>query len=267
MSQKPGDQPSPVSSERRGAIAIVRYANAPTGLITNKGAAQLHAAIEPLLADPAIRAVILTGSGDTFIRHADVRQILRAGEALASGQIEPESFVDAPFPNLCRLLDSADKPVIAAINGLCMGGGFEIALACTLRIASSSVQRIGLPEARLGIFPGCGGTQRLPMILGRSRARLFMLQGSVVDARQAQSLGLVDDVADCALSGALALAENLASRDPAAVAAILQLTRAGIDAGLAEEHRAFGRLLRDQPQVLDQLRQFIDGDRSLDQLP
>lgn len=256
-----------VTVERRPPIAIVRYDNTPAGTITNKGAALLHTAIEPLLAEPAVRAVILTGSGDIFIRHADVSQILRAGDALASGQIEPESFVDAPFPRLCRLLDSAPKPVIAAINGTCMGGGLEIALACTLRVAGGDVSLIGLPESRIGIFPGCGGTQRLTAIMGLSRARLFMIDGAVVSAQQAHALGLVDELADNALDGAIALAERLAQREPAAVAAILQLTRPAIDADLAEEHRAFGKLLQEQPGARERLQAFAEGDATLDQLP
>jgi enoyl-CoA hydratase/carnithine racemase len=249
-----------VSVEYRGAVAIARFANPPDGQIANKGAAQLHDAVAGLLADAAVRVIILAGGQEgIFIRHADVGQILRAGEALAAGHIKPGSFVDTPFALLGQLLDQASKPVIAAIDGVCMGGGLEIALACTMRIASPAACSIGLPEIRIGIFPGGGGTQRLPQLIGWHRARLFVLQGEVVDAAEALALGIVDELAPSALERALALAAIIASRPAVAVAAILGLMRppAG-QAELAGESLEFAKLLQHEPAVLAQIRQFLD---------
>lgn len=258
-----------ITVEHRESIAIVRFANPPSGLIANKSAMQLLARLTALLADDTVRAIVLTGGeDDVFIRHADVGQIQRAADALARGEIGAEDFFVGPFPRLGRLLDGADKPVIAAINGVCMGGGLEIALACTARIASASVKAIGLPEIRIGIFPGAGGALRLQRLLGQSRAWLFMLRGAVVDAAVALELGIIDEVAPDALERALALAADFARRPAGAVAAILQLTRRSIsDEMLCAEQTAFAHLLRDDASVRAHLQQFIDSGDRLDQQP
>ena len=193
-------------------------------------------------------------------------QISRAAEAIASGQIHASSFIDAPFPRLGKMLDAATKPVIAAIDGVCMGGGFEIALACTMRVASPAAVSIGLPEIRIGIFPGAGGTQRLPRLIGKHRARLFMMRGTIVDAAQALKLGLVDELAPSALNRAIELAEEFASRPAGAIAAIMRLTQQLDDEGLEEEITSFASLLRDDPAVREQLRRFSLNGSKIDKL-
>lgn len=259
---------SAIHSARHGTTAILSFANPPLHLIDNKGAAQLCEALAQQLDDPAVRAIVLTGSGkDVFIRHADVAQIARAGDALADGRITPETFRDAPFPRLGRMLDDAQKPVIAAIDGICMGGGLEIAIACTMRIAGPGATRIGLPEMRLGIFPGSGGTQRLARLIGWQRARLFALRGEVVDAPTALVLGLVDEIADDPLDRALAIAAAFEQRNAATVAAVLALTRSpDLDAGLDAELIAFATLLRDDVAVRERLARFVQNDERLDRL-
>lgn len=258
-----------VRVERRGAVAILAYRNPPHGLIPNKGAVLLAEALAPLLDDPAVRAVVLTGGQEgLFIRHADVSQILRAAEALQSGAITPESFVDAPFPRLGALIEAADKPVIAAIDGLCMGGGLEIALCCMMRIAGAAARAIGLPEIRIGIFPGSGGTQRLPRLIGTQRARRFMLEGGVVDATGALELGIVDEVVPDALERAVEIAQDFARRPPAAVAAILRLTRNPVPAEcLRAELIAFAELLRDDAGASAIMRRFVDQGGELQDMP
>lgn len=255
--------------ERLGGVAIVAYHNPPHGLIPNKGAMLLAQAMAPLLDDPAVRAIVLTGGdADVFIRHADVSQIVRAAEALACGTITPNSFIDAPFPRLGALIERAEKPVIAAINGLCMGGGLEIALCCMMRVAGSQVTAIGLPEIRIGIFPGSGGTQRLPRLIGRDRARRFMLEGAVVDAAKALELGIVDEVAPIALDRAVEIAQGFAARPPEAVAAIMRLTRDATPAeGLEQELTAFAELLRDEGAATDIMRRFVAEGRELQDMP
>jgi enoyl-CoA hydratase/carnithine racemase len=247
--------------ERIGAVAIVRFANPPSGLITRKGAAHLADAIESLLGDPSVRVLVLTGAAlGVFIRHADVAQIVRAGEALVAERIGIEDFLDSPFMQLTRLCERAPIPVIAAIDGVCTGGGFEIALACTLRVAGRSVEQIGLPEIRIGLFPGAGGTQRLRRLIGSHRARAFILRGAVVAADDALALGLVDEVAPSAFERAMEWAEELAGRSPAAVCAIMELTRTeDEDAGLREEGLRFARLLKEHPETLARLRAFLAG--------
>ena len=256
------------SVERRGAIAIVRFSNPPEGCIATQGAAQLADDIETLLSDPAVRGIVLTGGQDgVFIRHADVAQLVRAAEAISSGRTQPADFVDSPFARLTCLLDAADKPVIAAINGICMGGGLEIALACTMRVASPAVTEIGLPEIRIGIFPGGGGTQRLPRVMGWHRARLFMLKGAVVDATEAHALGIVDELAPSPLDRAIGLAQEFAKRPGGAVAAILRLTQ-GSDSreNLAAEAISFAELLRDDSSAVARMRKFVEERQKLDEV-
>ena len=251
------------SVERSGAVAVVRFDNPPSGLIASKGAAQLADALEAQFGDSSVRALVITGAAPgVFIRHADVAQIVRAGEALAAERSGIEDFLASPFVRLTRLCEIAPIPVIAAIDGVCMGGGFEIALSCTFRIAARAVERIGLPEIRVGIFPGSGGTQRLGRLIGTHRARAFILRGAVVGAEQALSMGLIDEVAPSALARAMELADELAGRSPAAVRAIMELTRIDdYEAGLREEVVRFAALLKDHPETLARLRAFIaDGD-------
>lgn len=258
--------PASVTLERRDGATIIRYANAPTGFISNGGAAQLADAVQAGLDDAQTRVLILTGQDDVFIRHADVAQIARAAQAVADGAIQPASFIGAPFDRLGRLIERADKPVIAAINGVCMGGGFEIALACHMRIAQTSVQAIGLPEIRLDIFPGAGGPERLSRLIGPHRARLFMLDGSVVGADVALAQGLVDAVAPDALAAALEVAAGWAGRSQRAVAAILGLTQPD-DGHAVDSVEAFGQLLRDDAAIRPRLARFTTDGEALDALP
>jgi len=143
---------------------------------------------------------------------------------------------------------SAPKPVIAAINGLCMGGGFELTLACDIRIAGRSVTAIGLPETRVGIFPGGGGTQRLPRVIGEAKALELILRGRVLAAKAALELGLVHELADDPLARALEIAAEFAARPPEGVAYAKRLTRAALDRplseGLADERASFVEVVR-----------------------
>ncbi|HEX7872303.1 MAG TPA: enoyl-CoA hydratase/isomerase family protein [Sphingobium sp.] len=256
-----------VGIERRGGIGIIRFGNSPDALIGNRGAAGIERAAAELLDDPAIRVLILTGAGPgTFIRHANVDFLVRAGDALAEEKIDAASFEASPFMQLGARLDHARKPVIAAIAGPCMGGGLEIALACTLRIVSAAVGSIGLPEVRIDIFPGGGGTQRLMRVMTPQRARRFMLLGEVVDAAAALTLGIVDEVVPNALTRALELAETLAARSPDALAAMLAMTRPRADERLAEEARAFAEVIREAP-ARDRMRDFVARGERLDAVP
>lgn len=258
--------PSQVAVEGRGAVAVVRFVNPPAGFIANKGAAQLRDALSGLLADPAVRVVILTGAqAGVFIRHADVSQIARAGDAVAEGRIGPGSFVTTPFCELATLLRDSLKPIIAAIDGDCMGGGFELALNCTMRIAGAPVAAIGLPEVKVDIFPGLGGIERMARLVGMHRARLFALRGEVVSAAEALVLGLVDEVAPDALARALQVAEELAGRNPATVATIMRLARD--NAALEETGIAMAELLGAEAGIRTLLHAFVESGERLQDLP
>jgi enoyl-CoA hydratase/carnithine racemase len=146
------------------------------------------------------------------------------------------------------VIASAPKPVIAAINGLCMGGGFELSLACDLRIVGRDVTAIGLPETRVGIFPGGGGTQRLPRVIGEAKATEIILRGLTVDGPTAHQVGMVHEVADDPLARALEIAAEFEGRGAEGVAYAKRLTRAALDRplaeGLADERRSFVEVMR-----------------------
>jgi enoyl-CoA hydratase len=133
--------------------------------------------------------------------------------------------------------------VVAAINGLCMGGGFELSLACDLRIANPAVGAIGLPETKIGIFPGGGGTQRLPRVVGEAKALEIILRGLTFTGEEAHRIGLVHELADDPLARALQIAAEWEGRGAEGIAAAKRLTRAALDRpvfeGLADERAAF----------------------------
>ncbi len=206
---------------------------------------ELEQAFTTLAADPGLRAVILTGSGDrAFAAGADIRALAEtdAATGLAASQRGQQVFA-----LIASTLERAGKPIIAAINGVALGGGCELALACTLRIASDKA-RLGFPEVKLGLIPGYGGTARLTRLIGRSAALRLMLSAQIVDAPEALRLGLVDEVTPPAelLPRARTLADTIASMAPLAIAGVLEAVARGTDQplphALAVEAEIFGRL-------------------------
>jgi enoyl-CoA hydratase len=198
-----------------------------------------------LAADPAVRAVILTGAGDrAFAAGADIRALTETDATTGRAAAERGHHV---FGLIQSQLEHAGKPVLAAINGVALGGGCELALACTLRIASEKA-RLGFPEVKLGLIPGYGGTQRLTRLIGRSAALRLMLSAQIVDAPEALRIGLVDEVVPTAdlLPRTLALAETIASLAPLAIAGVLEAVERGegkpLPEGLRDEAEIFGRL-------------------------
>ena len=235
-----------VSVARRGGAAIMTYANPPFGTMTAAGSQEMLDAFRPLAADPAVRSVIITGGlPGIFIRHYDVDELSVMGDQLKDRPLPPPS--DTPpadgFLALVDAIYAAPKPVVAAINGLCMGGGFELSLACDLRIASPTVEAIGLPETRIGIFPGGGGTQRLPRVVGEAKAVEIILRGLTFTGAEAHAIGMVHELADDPLARALEIAAEFADKGADGVAYAKRLTRAALDRpvaeGLADERASF----------------------------
>ncbi|MDF8332192.1 enoyl-CoA hydratase/isomerase family protein [Novosphingobium cyanobacteriorum] len=260
-----GSENDLIAIEQRGHVRIVRIQNPPDGCIAAKGARQLLTVLADAFVDHDVRAIVLVGAQpDVFIRHAEVRGIGRAAAALAEGRIAPADFANNPFLDLVERLDRAEKPVIAAINGICMGGGLEIALACTARIAGRNVKAIGLPEIRIDIIPGAGGMVRLARLIGMHQARLHVLRGSVLDAVEAHAQGIVDEVADDPFAAALDLADAIAHRHPAAVTAIMRSFRDGLSS--RQSGPTFASVIA-EPGVLDRLERFISCEERLDQVP
>jgi enoyl-CoA hydratase len=175
-----------------------------------------------------VRAVVLTGAGEkAFVAGADI------GELASLSALEGEQ-VAARGQRIFHLIENCGKPVIACINGFALGGGCELALACTLRIASSSA-RLGQPEVKLGIIPGYGGTQRLPRLIGKGAALKMILTGEAVSAAEALRLGLVDEVVapDQLQARAEEIALTIAAMAPLAVRDSIRAVNSGYDLPLA----------------------------------
>ena len=176
----------------------------------------------------AIRAVLLTGAGEkAFVAGADI------GELATLSPLEGEQ-VAIRGQRIFNLIENCGKPVIACINGFALGGGCELALACTLRIASSNA-RLGQPEVKIGIIPGYGGTQRLPRLIGKGAALKMILTGEAISAAEALRLGLVDEVVepDQLLPRAEQIAQTIAGMAPLAIRDAIRAVNSGYDLPLA----------------------------------
>ncbi len=243
-----------VTRERKGSAVVLTYANPPWGTMTAAGAREMYALAKAALDDPEVRCLILTGGvPGVFIRHYDVDELADMSARLQDGPPPPPPRADAPPPppgflEMTDIIAAADKPVVAAINGLCQGGGFELALACDIRIATPESASIGLPETRIGIFPGGGGTQRLPRVVGESRALEIILRGLTFTGTEAHAIGLVHELSSDPLARALEMAREWEGRGAEGIAAAKRLTRAALDRplseGLSEERRSFLEVMR-----------------------
>ena len=173
--------------ERRGAVALLTLKDEGLNGYTYKMFRDLDNAILEARFDPEVQAIVITGDGPHFCAGANIN-MLEAADATSKYY-----FCLHANETLSRL-EQTPKLVIAAINGHCVGGGFEIALACDLRIARRAGGKLGLPEINLGVLPGTGGTQRLTRLVGSAKAMELMLAGTTVDAEKAAELGLVTQV-------------------------------------------------------------------------
>ena len=243
--------------EREGAVALVTV-NRPSVLnaLNRQTLDDLRQAVDGLAADEGVRAVVLTGAGaKAFVAGADINELAtmtpEEGRVLASaGQ--------AVFERIAQL----GKPVIAAVNGFALGGGCELAMACTLRLAADTAT-FGQPEIKLGLMPGYGGTQRLPRLVGQTKALELLLTGASISAAEAERIGLVNRVVPAAalMDEARGLAAALAAQAPAAVRAILEAVHRGIDIPMAEacalEASLFG-LLTATADMREGTRAFLE---------
>lgn len=222
-----------IVTERRGSIEIVRL-NRPEkfNALSREMILALNAIFTELEGDTALRAVILTGTGEkAFCAGTDISELANADPLQISAPLQISSRGQA----LCNQIEALGVPVIAAVNGIAAGGGCELALACHLRVASSGA-RFSLPETRLGIIPGYGGTQRLAREIGPGPALEMMLTGKIVDADAALRLGLVNRLVSSGdvLVEAESLANEIAGLAPLAIRACLKAVRLGAELSLAE---------------------------------
>ena len=221
-------------------VAIVTIDHRPVNALDRQTLQELGQVMDAIAAEAVVKVVILTGGGSlAFVAGADIKEVSQLGSIEAAKEMA--ALGQAVFLKVQRL----GKPVIAAINGVCLGGGLELAMACHLRISGDRA-RFGQPEINLGIIPGWGGTQRLPRIIGKAKATEWILTGDVVMAQEALRLGLVNQVVpqDGVLKAAKDLARKIASKGAVAVAQALQAIEDGLEKplteGLGKEAEAFG---------------------------
>jgi enoyl-CoA hydratase len=213
-----------------GAVATVTV-NRPGVLNALNAAAlaELDTAMRALQADPSVRVVILTGAGEkAFVAGADIKELatLTPDAAKAHAELGQRVF---------DLVERLGKPVIAAVNGFALGGGCELAMACTVRLAVDTA-KFGQPEVKLGLTPGFAGTQRLPRLVGKGRAMELVLGGGPIDAAEALRIGLVNRVVPAAalLDAARDLARAWAANAPLAMRYAMEAISHGLETSFAE---------------------------------
>jgi enoyl-CoA hydratase len=216
--------------ERDGAVAIVTVSRPKVlNALNQQTLDELRRTILALKHDDGVRAVILTGAGEkSFVAGADINEL--AVQTPSSGRdhaMRGQHVLD--------LIENMGKPVIAAINGYALGGGCELAMACTIRIAADTA-RLGQPEINLGIMPGYAGTQRLARLVGKGRALELLLSGDQIPAQDAYRLGLVNRVVPAAalMTEARTLAAGLATKAPIAMRYIIDAVNKGLEMPFAE---------------------------------
>lgn len=215
----------------------------------------LNALMDQVDTDPAIRGVILTGSGPkAFVAGADISEFtqLSKEEAMALAKRGQDCFFR---------LERSRKPIIAAVNGFALGGGCELAMSCHIRLASENA-RFGQPEVNLGLIPGYGGTQRLTQLIGKGRAMELMMSGNMLNAADAHRVGLVNHVftADTLLEESKKLLTTILSKGPNAVGRVIAAVNAAgapDEAGYKEEVRLFGECFG-TPEMQEGVGAFLE---------
>jgi enoyl-CoA hydratase len=250
-------EPRNLLVEKRDGIATVSI-NRPDKLnaLNEQTIRELGDAARALAEDAAVRGIIVTGVGaKAFVAGADIAELATMSplHGVAVSRLGQRVFRD---------LELSPKPVIAAVNGFALGGGCELALACHLRIAAENA-RFGLPEVKLGIIPGYGGTLRLPRIVGKGRALELILTGEMIDAVEAHRIGLVNRVfpADSLLDETRALMESILRNGPVALGLAIESTTRGLEIpfedALAFESNLFG-LLAATTDMREGMNAFLD---------
>jgi enoyl-CoA hydratase len=246
--------------EVREGVALVTL-NRPERMNTLGGSMKdelRHVFTDLARLDSAVHAVVITGSGDrAFCAGADIKERAASTPTLAEFHLRQKAT-----HALFRDIETLEKPVIAAINGVALGGGLELALCADIRIASANA-RLGLPEARIGALPAAGGTQRLPRVVGQGWAKQLMFTGDHIDAQHALRIGLVNEVMESAdlLPRAFAMARRMAECAPLSIRFIKQAVdlgmQTGIEAGLEYERFAAAIVVTSEDRT-EGMRAFVE---------
>lgn len=224
--------------EKQDKIAVVTIQNPPVNALSQAVLKELEETIDEVAKDASVKVLVLTGAGTVFVAGADIKEFT-AIQTPEDGKRAAEKG-----QRIFRKLELLEKPVIAAINGVCLGGGMELAMACHLRFCSDRA-RLGQPEIQLGIIPGFGGTQRLPRLVNPGKALEWILSGEAISPKDALAAGLVNHVLPDAdlLRHTLGFAKRLSEKSAIALKAALSAVRASrqdLDEGMQAELEAFG---------------------------
>jgi enoyl-CoA hydratase/carnithine racemase len=222
-------------------VARITLHNPPANVLNLPMLKELELVLNEIEEDDYVRVVILTGTGRFFCAGADINELAHLTTVHAGSEFAVLG------QGLFNRIERSEKPILAAINGTCVGGGLELALACHIRVAAVGAV-MGLPEIKLGLIPGFGGTQRLPRVVGASKAAEMILTGENLSAEEALRIGLVSRVVlpHEFMAQVEAIAALITARGKTAVEAALHAIRGGLDIplseGLAREAELFGRL-------------------------
>ena len=230
-----------VDVSRDGAVVTVSFNNPSRGYMNAAQVDEMSAVLDTLERDDATRVIIFTGAvPNVFIRHYDVSEIVAIGEAIQKSGRSSDYLMDAARDGnaVSELFDRVDqfpKPTIAAINGFAQGGGFEFALCCDIRIAVVGDYQIGLPETNIGIFPGAGGTERLPRVIGEAKALELIIRGRTVGPEEALKIGMVHELVEgSALVRSAEIAQEMAAMPAAGILAAKKLVKGTTDRNLKD---------------------------------
>ncbi|MBW2147166.1 MAG: enoyl-CoA hydratase/isomerase family protein [Deltaproteobacteria bacterium] len=236
-----------ILTESADGIGVIRF-NRPEvrNALNRETVSQFRRALNEMAADDAIQVIIITGAGDkAFVAGADIKELRERSAADALGYANQDIFNE---------VERCPKPTIAAVNGFALGGGCELAMCCDIRIASATA-RFGQPEVNLGIIPGAGGTQRLPRLVGKGRAKEMILTGEIIDAEKAEHIGLVNRVVppDRLMEESRETARTIMGKGPLAVRlakwAIDQGLETDLNSGLALEKSCFALLMKSEDKI------------------
>lgn len=220
-------------------VALMEINNPPMNALSWSVLDEIRDTMIAAIHDEEVRVIVFTGAGKAFIAGADISEL----NDFTTAREGAESLINGQ--ELSYLIMHSDKPVIAAINGFCLGGGMEMALACHIRLADETAT-LGLPEIKLGIIPGYGGTQRTPRLIGRARALELILSGNFVSGRQAETYGLVNRAVPkgTVVPEAMKLADAISSKSRIAVGAAIRAVCEGsamdLLTGMKLEREMFG---------------------------
>lgn len=210
-------------------VAVMTIDNPPMNTLGRKTKSDITRNVLQAVADPRVRVILLTGKGRAFVAGADIEELKRFKTLDDGIELAHRGY------RMTNTIEEADKPIIAVINGFCLGGGLELAMSCHMRIASEKA-RLGLPEITLGLIPGFAGTQRLPRIVGKAKGLEMILSGAHYSAKEAWEMGLVNKVVphDRLMEEAKALARTIASRSRVAVSAAMDAVMGGLEVSFEE---------------------------------